>query len=294
MKKIICPYCHQVLKVDEKMETVTCSHCEKDLNIAQVERIMQMDITRYFNYANAELYASTEYEKAAHNFMMVLSLDETIVDAVTGLALSVLYCSTLSESHLNDSLLVLSKYQNVLVDKVNVSTLATFLSVYDKSLDLYLKTLSVRTSVANTFISEISKENYLKTLNDVVKIKQFIVNNLLNDEVLNILNLDKKEYVKNIDKLEVLNKKKYHINDKLKVENSDQERIFSDKRSSYKSASIMLIMFIVSSLLFVIGLIVLLALWKYWYIGLSITLLGAISTTVFYFLRKSYKNKVLN
>ncbi len=290
MRKIRCSYCGEIFNVDDDKEIVYCPKCYKDLNVNYSVKNLSNYIAKHFSNAITELNESTEYQKAVNNFQAVLDIYPNDIDAIKGLILSSLLCSTIRKSYINESLHNLIRYKDkIQINNLSIEDTLEFAQKINNYLDLYIDTMKKRLSNDGHFYEEKGLFLYKKALKDVIDFKGVLIDffftnrKLPHDEVLS-----KKKIEKQIKFLkEELNKNvAVETNPLYRLDTDVKEcyildTIFPDNRKLFKQKTSFLILFLVFFFIMVIGIILIFVLPKKLLIGVPLTSIGFVCSLLF-------------
>ena len=222
MKKVCCPSCYRVTEIEEDLEVYTCPKCNKEINVTQASRLMELLTQRYANDGFKYLYETHEYEKAVDSYQKYLYVEEDNEDVILYLVLAYIKNSKVRENHFNDIFALLDKNETLLSNFSNEDL--KILDMIIETLDLlddYLARLKKILSKDNLFYDEDSKAVYMTAVNNVIKLSDrytlyFYGDRPLEDET----ELPKKEYLERVNSYrkelkegyQVMERSEYHLN----------------------------------------------------------------------------------
>ncbi|NLN80802.1 MAG: hypothetical protein GX132_05395, partial [Erysipelotrichia bacterium] len=102
MKKVICPSCQVVQKVEETSERFICQDCLKTHDLQQGIKIYNMLYSQYVQLGNNALNITRDFQKAKINYERLIVLDPTNLAAIFGLLEVKISLTKLDESVVND------------------------------------------------------------------------------------------------------------------------------------------------------------------------------------------------
>lgn len=301
-KKIVCAVCGEIIEVDTNEETTYCPKCSKLINIAQGEKYLSMLIIKNYNFGMHYLNITTEYEKAADSFRKVLEYDPTEIDSIQALAISLICCSTVRYSKIQDSLEALKKYrENINITNYNIDTAVTFLQKVFTLLNQYKTTLENYLMGGTLFYEEKGKNLYIKALNDILEYKLFLKEvyygkrRYSSDSLISLKTLDE-----SIEILKVQLSKDYQVMghpekmlDSINESTSIPERVYKNNFKLYKKRRKIIGAEIISYLCLFVGIVLIFALPKKLAIGIPTSGFFLLTSIVLTLLNKSFKKKLL-
>lgn len=299
-KTLVCPFCRSLITLEGDEEVIKCPSCGRSLGVQQAERLASLLVVRNNNAADTALYVSGDYRKAKEAYENVLALEEDSPEAAKGLILATIFLSTLHESHLKEALKVLEERREIIAGGEGGATRAADLSkAVTKGTDKYLSALRGRTSENGVFVGEKERDFYLEALRDVIALREALIRDVLTSQALLELKKSREDLESEIADLRREAAKKYSVDESGKLRETlkeegvpASEEIFPDRRKLYRKKNAAVAVLSVAGSVLGLGIVLILALWSRYIIGLSIAAVGAVFTLAAYIAYRSLKSKL--
>ena len=156
IKKGLCPHCgssknlkEHIINVNMDNPCFVCPHCGKKFKVFDATNKLDEEYVKYLNKAGYKLHVKADASEAYKEYGVLLNIDNENIDAHFGRMVSLIYCSKMHKSFINEAISLFK------IESINL---------YRKSSDkqAYLKFLTKVNFALSEYVSKIRKALQLK------------------------------------------------------------------------------------------------------------------------------------
>ena len=173
--KVVCPKCGNLIdSQQEDNEYVFCNECGSNFSFQDGRKTLVKRYSAYSNLAYRYLTTTGEYDKAEEYYEKCLQFKNNDFSSIIGIALSKLYSHTLLETHFDQIIPVLEKYEISLTAE-NTLLLLSFSGDVLAEAKRYFEDVDERLIKDGKFIATKYYSVYKKSLNDLREVFSYIL-----------------------------------------------------------------------------------------------------------------------
>ncbi|MEG2270066.1 MAG: hypothetical protein RSB95_04775 [Bacilli bacterium] len=171
---LMCPQCGEIMSVEDPGEAVICLNCKEEFSTTTGNKLYYNYKVKLLKAANQSYVECYDYKLANTNFGIILKVEPTDLDALTGYELSLLKLSTLKKNTFKEYIDVLNNSDIVLGHETYIRLGHFFEESYELLFIYQRKVIAKYTSLEDTSAKSLMLKNFL----ELYELYNFIASNL--------------------------------------------------------------------------------------------------------------------
>ena len=175
MSKGVCPHCHQAVDVNLSENIETCLHCQKEYLPRQAHKLFELLYSQYSSNGNIALNISRNYAKAFDEYQKLLAIDGDSIDAIFGLASSIISLAKIDENVVEKVISLMdSKIQKIMENIELYAEIARNFIALGSRFDVFLAEGKQRLMSEDRLIDEGAKSRYIELVSSALSLWEYI------------------------------------------------------------------------------------------------------------------------